>query len=120
MTSSIGAFQDIYVYGGDDGASDSDDAGPPLSQSAYSHRTSVQRDPGPCTVCHELIATPVEEIRCVSPGCPLVCHMRCLAIRFLAEEGKHDALIPTHGTCPSCRTEVTWCGCQSPRSNIND
>jgi len=45
---------------------------------------------------------------CPVNSCPSVSHMACLSHRFLAEEANQDALIPSEGTCPGCRSPISW------------
>lgn len=45
---------------------------------------------------------------CPLDSCQSVSHMACLSQRFLAEEANNDALIPTEGTCPGCRSPISW------------
>ncbi|KAF2851900.1 GIY-YIG-domain-containing protein [Plenodomus tracheiphilus IPT5] len=45
---------------------------------------------------------------CPIDSCPSVSHMACLSKKFLAEEANKDALIPSEGTCPGCRSPISW------------
>jgi structure-specific endonuclease subunit SLX1 len=34
--------------------------------------------------------------------------MRCLSQAFLSEETERNAVVPTKGTCPGCRSPLQW------------
>lgn len=63
-----------------------------------------------CCVCHHSIPdTGATTIMCSSAGCDAVSHLQCLSAAFIREEKtKSDVLVPTNGSCPSCRTQLSW------------
>lgn len=62
---------------------------------------------GECAVCHKALEHD-EGIYTICPslGCQSVTHLTCLSKHFL--EGEKDALIPVHGTCPTCKSNLQW------------
>lgn len=62
-----------------------------------------------CSVCNK-VANPEKSLVLLCPvdSCPSVSHIACLSQKFLAEEANKDALIPSQGTCPSCRSPISW------------
>ncbi|KAF2170739.1 hypothetical protein M409DRAFT_51007 [Zasmidium cellare ATCC 36951] len=74
------------------------------SQLAFNGDTS-----SPCVVCQKATpATGAATLVCTNDGCSAVSHLQCLSRVFLKEESGHDALVPTHGKCPSCKAELQW------------
>lgn len=62
---------------------------------------------GSCPVCKEELEhnAGVYAI-CPNLGCESVSHMTCLSKHFLQDD--EDSLLPTNGTCPSCKAELRW------------
>ena len=44
---------------------------------------------------------------CLKDSCKSITHVTCLSKRFLQEE-KSAEILPRQGTCPSCKTTMTW------------
>ncbi|KAF2279991.1 uncharacterized protein EI97DRAFT_107346 [Westerdykella ornata] len=65
--------------------------------------------PRRCGVCSKSV-NDASSLVCICSvdTCSTVCHVSCLSSRFLEEEGDRDAIIPTHGTCPSCKRQLKW------------
>ncbi|KAK2763035.1 Slx4p interacting protein [Arachnomyces sp. PD_36] len=61
-----------------------------------------------CGVCRERV-DPEKEIAVVcSQGiCRCASHILCLSTRFLTEE-KSSKMVPTAGTCPTCKSRLSW------------
>ncbi|KAH9882347.1 Slx4p interacting protein [Plenodomus biglobosus] len=62
-----------------------------------------------CDICNKA-ANSEDSLVLICPvdTCPSVSHMTCLSQKFLAEEAHKDALIPSEGTCPACRSPIKW------------
>ncbi|BFZ60019.1 Slx4p interacting protein [Saitoella coloradoensis] len=47
---------------------------------------------------------------CPDDKCTHVAHLHCLSSYFLAQtpSEERDELLPTHGTCPSCKQDIRW------------
>ncbi|KAL5378969.1 Slx4p interacting protein [Paraphaeosphaeria sporulosa] len=68
-----------------------------------------EQRPRSCGVCSTSLSLSCGlALVCPVATCRSTCHLHCLSIRFLAEEGSQDALIPIEGTCPSCHTPLKW------------
>jgi structure-specific endonuclease subunit SLX1 len=62
---------------------------------------------GSCAVCHvELEHDSGIYTICPNSDCEAVTHMTCLSQHFLSTD--EDALVPTKGNCPVCKTEIQW------------
>lgn len=62
-----------------------------------------------CSICKgQLDSSTALAIVCPIETCSAVTHAHCQAGRFLAEERNPDSLIPTEGTCASCKTPLNW------------
>lgn len=59
-----------------------------------------------CTLCKKVVEE-VDKMRCLSPSCPLVAHMKCLAHEMLKDDIP-NMLVPLEGCCPSCGIPVLW------------
>ncbi|XP_028043290.1 structure-specific endonuclease subunit SLX1 homolog [Bombyx mandarina] len=57
-----------------------------------------------CIICCRLIKSYQSKIKCLNQFCVLVCHISCLADRFL-EPGEY---IPIQGSCPLCDIKLKW------------
>jgi structure-specific endonuclease subunit SLX1 len=67
------------------------------------------RRPLSCATCRERLEHDRDLfLICPLDGCRAVSHLACLSRAFLEEENKGDAFIPVKGTCPGCRTKVSW------------
>eukprot|EP00698_Gefionella_okellyi_P024532 TRINITY_DN8685_c0_g1_i1.p1 TRINITY_DN8685_c0_g1~~TRINITY_DN8685_c0_g1_i1.p1 ORF type:complete len:291 (-),score=17.53 TRINITY_DN8685_c0_g1_i1:71-943(-) len=62
-------------------------------------------EPHSCVICLEEVAK-ADLLGCTRPKCSMVAHIRCLSEWFL---GASKRLLPTSGTCPSCRMLIPWC-----------
>ena len=62
-----------------------------------------------CKVCQAQVV-PKDELVAVCPqtSCHCISHLSCLATRFLNASGEPDCLVPMHGTCPACETDIQW------------
>ena len=61
-----------------------------------------------CVVCAKVIEAPTAmAFICPQVGCRVVSHMKCLADKFIREEGQ-DGLVPTTGSCPACKATLRW------------
>ncbi|GAO49137.1 hypothetical protein SAICODRAFT_6358 [Saitoella complicata NRRL Y-17804] len=47
---------------------------------------------------------------CPGDGCTHIAHLHCLSSHFFAQTPaeERDELLPTHGTCPSCKQDIRW------------
>jgi len=45
---------------------------------------------------------------CPIETCQTVSHLSCLSTKFLTEENNTDAMVPTQGKCPGCRSLIQW------------
>jgi structure-specific endonuclease subunit SLX1 len=62
-----------------------------------------------CGVCGEELVLQDDLIAvCPQTDCRCATHMVCLSSRFLNGEGSSNQLVPTSGTCPACKSTVTW------------
>lgn len=63
----------------------------------------------PCFICQErLPVSGTVTLVCPNTSCLTKTHLKCLASTFLAWEGRTDALVPTRGLCPKCKTPLQW------------
>ncbi|XP_047002075.1 structure-specific endonuclease subunit slx1 [Schistocerca americana] len=56
-----------------------------------------------CLFCHDAVSD-ASSLSCVTPGCPLIAHIICLAQHF-SQPGQ---LLPVEGNCPSCKSSMLW------------
>ncbi|KGO43361.1 Zinc finger, FYVE/PHD-type [Penicillium expansum] len=62
-----------------------------------------------CTACKESISPDEEQIVvCPHANCRDTSHLLCLSTKFLDATNQPDLLVPTQGTCSSCRNTVQW------------
>lgn len=62
-----------------------------------------------CAVCAEDIQSQARTVLvCTLPTCRAVFHMTCLAQSFLDQEHQENAVLPTSGKCPQCKSELQW------------
>lgn len=62
-----------------------------------------------CTICRKAVPTSgAATLVCTNNSCSAVAHLHCLSSVFLRDEKQNDTLVPTHGKCPSCNTELQW------------
>ena len=62
-----------------------------------------------CAVCHaELDRSLAFVATCPQPACEATSHLQCLSSHFLARDSEESAVIPTEGTCPSCKHGLKW------------
>lgn len=63
-----------------------------------------------CVICcSALDATKELALVCSNHKCDTIFHVGCLSTHFLkGEYGAQDAIVPTHGQCPSCRSTLNW------------
>lgn len=63
-----------------------------------------------CVICCSAIdATKEMTLVCSKQECDTIFHVGCLSSHFLrGEYGAHDAIVPTHGHCPSCKSTLNW------------
>ncbi|KAJ5223729.1 Structure-specific endonuclease subunit slx1 [Penicillium chermesinum] len=62
-----------------------------------------------CQICKSAVTPDVEQIVvCPKPSCRSANHLLCLSAQFLTDLDDPQALIPTHGTCPTCKEAVQW------------
>ncbi|KXS93926.1 hypothetical protein AC578_2531 [Pseudocercospora eumusae] len=67
-----------------------------------------------CSICHE--QTPsngAATLICPQETCSSVTHLQCLSTKFLNEEesgkiSESQAVIPTSGHCPTCKSQLLW------------
>ncbi|XP_077995804.1 structure-specific endonuclease subunit slx1-like [Glandiceps talaboti] len=65
----------------------------------------TQRSSKRCATCVQRLKPTDDTLSCVHPNCSMVCHMICLAKKFL----KHsEHLVPVEGKCPTCKNMVLW------------
>jgi len=65
--------------------------------------------PVSCRLCNGTIRTENDlSVGCPEHDCDMVSHLTCLSQRFIAQEGKADALVPTEGDCPGCQARLRW------------
>ena len=61
-----------------------------------------------CAVCAKAIEPPATmAVMCPQEGCRAVSHMKCLADKFIIEEGE-EGLVPTTGSCTACKANLRW------------
>jgi len=62
-----------------------------------------------CTCCRGKLRQEHSMILvCPAGSCNASFHIDCLSRDFLHQEKNSDAMIPTEGTCPGCRSTVQW------------
>lgn len=62
-----------------------------------------------CGVCREQLALQDDlVVVCPQTDCRFAAHMVCLSRHFLNEAGESNQFVPTSGTCPACKSTVTW------------
>lgn len=62
-----------------------------------------------CTICAEHIEDQSHTVLvCSLATCRAVFHMSCLAKNFLDKEQQKNAVIPTFGKCPNCKSKLQW------------
>lgn len=60
-----------------------------------------------CAICREAVpSNGAASLVCTNKSCSAVTHMQCLSKSWL-KDGE-DSLVPTHGTCPGCQSELQW------------
>lgn len=61
-----------------------------------------------CGVCRDRLDFENEmAVVCSQGPCRCASHMLCLSTRFLTEE-KSSKMVPTGGTCPTCKSKLNW------------
>lgn len=69
----------------------------------------VVRDNSCVICCSALDAKKEMTLVCSNQECDTIFHVGCLSTHFLkGEHGAQDAIIPTHGQCPSCKATLNW------------
>ncbi|KAJ5573789.1 Structure-specific endonuclease subunit slx1 [Penicillium hispanicum] len=62
-----------------------------------------------CEICQAPVAPDLQQIVvCSRPLCRGANHLCCLSTTFLEAGRKNDNLVPTEGTCPTCKEVVSW------------
>lgn len=63
-----------------------------------------------CAICRSTLDSAKEmALVCFNKGCNTIFHVGCLSSHFLkGEYGAQDAVVPTHGNCPSCKSDLNW------------
>ncbi|KAH0280754.1 hypothetical protein KCU71_g17061, partial [Aureobasidium melanogenum] len=63
-----------------------------------------------CVICcSSLDSTKEMALVCSNQECNSIFHVGCLSTHFLkGEYGARDAIVPTHGHCPSCESSLNW------------
>lgn len=62
-----------------------------------------------CAICHKgLPASGAMTLACPNQDCSALTHVECLSAAFLQAGAKHEAIVPTSGTCPGCSTKLQW------------
>ena len=62
-----------------------------------------------CAICVENIENQAQTVLvCSLAICKAVFHMTCLAQSFLDKEPQENAVLPTSGKCPQCKSELQW------------
>lgn len=61
-----------------------------------------------CGVCRDHLDVENEmAVVCSQGSCRCASHLLCLSTRFLTEE-KSSKMVPTGGTCPTCKSKLNW------------
>jgi len=61
-----------------------------------------------CSVCQRSMSTSAAPIViCPEEGCSAASHMKCLANKFIRDEGQ-ESVIPSKGHCPNCDASLQW------------
>jgi structure-specific endonuclease subunit SLX1 len=82
----------------------------PMKEYAEKTRSiiSFERE-GKCVVCKEELDHGAGlHVVCSNGSCEGVGHLTCWSRHLLAQEGDGEAMMPTHGRCPSCQGAVKW------------
>lgn len=64
-----------------------------------------------CTICRaKMPTTGLGTLICPHEGCRAASHLQCLSSAFLKAEGESakDALVPSSGNCPTCKSTLMW------------
>ncbi|WPH03901.1 Structure-specific endonuclease subunit slx1 [Acrodontium crateriforme] len=62
-----------------------------------------------CSICNTGIpASGAMTLVCPNETCNSLSHLNCLSSSFLQAENNPNAIVPTHGTCPTCNTNLHW------------
>lgn len=62
-----------------------------------------------CQVCAASIIPDAQQIVvCPQTNCRGTNHLLCLSAKFLQSSEDTDCLVPTQGSCPACKTVVSW------------
>jgi len=62
-----------------------------------------------CSVCGKEIGLERKlSLVCPAADCKAASHLSCLGDKFLHDEGPSDAIVPTSGKCPECKSETLW------------
>lgn len=82
----------------------------PMKEYAEKTRSIISfEQEGKCIVCKEELGHGAGlHVVCSSVGCEGVGHLACWSRHLLAQEGNEEAMMPTHGRCPSCHNAVQW------------
>lgn len=73
-----------------------------IALSQYDHNLS-------CAVCNAAIdSKKLQAVVCPTADCHMVAHTTCLSRTFLAAESKPDTIVPASGSCPACRSKLSW------------
>ncbi|EAY00761.1 GIY-YIG catalytic domain containing protein [Trichomonas vaginalis G3] len=74
----------------------------------------------PCPLCNES-EPPYNMNWVVCPFCGTLMHLKCMALRLISQSpSAGTALIPTHGSCPSCKENIIWRDLVELRNQIQD
>lgn len=62
-----------------------------------------------CSVCGKKVGLERKlSLVCPAEDCKAASHLSCLGDKFLHDEGASDAIVPTSGKCPECKSETLW------------
>ena len=82
----------------------------PLRDHVLGSLARLEGDDVRCAVCRGPIAPPGHmAVCCPQAHCAMASHLSCLAHAFLRRDATApEAMLPTHGSCPACATELRW------------
>jgi structure-specific endonuclease subunit SLX1 len=80
----------------------------PLKAYIEKTKAAIESDSLPaCSFCHHgLPHDGAATLFCPSAGCSTAGHLECFATAFQRDD--LDAMVPTSGSCPSCRSKLEW------------
>lgn len=113
MSSQIGALEDLYLYKDgkvvpdDDLIDDCDQEEEIIFEMDPTYPNGYAQVVGDCHFCQQSIIK-TDLMKCITPNCSLIAHIRCFALHFLANETEKGQLMPTLGSCPQCRNILRW------------